>query len=322
MTEPVLFHDHDLHVIDGTNLAYRAHHVAGAMTTQPVLHGGEPGGSHVVLARMMMRIRRERRGVRTILVLDPFGPNWRNDVDPDYKAGGGRAHLVERLVRFSAQFAPHLGWAVARMDGYEADDLIAAIVMEARARLWSTLITTPDKDMFQLVTATDETPPVVVRDPNDKVWSADAIFEKLGVRPNRVRDYLALVGDKSDGVLGVPGCGPKTAIILIEACGGVTQMIESAWTLGRIADGLRGRARTVARELFQEESTTMLLLRIAWQLVRLDDGANVVQFMNWRGDGTGRYPYRKDGCVSPGHIRVLLADIGLGPEADSILGRR
>ena len=117
---------------------------------------------------------------------------------------------VEEIVR-----AWDVGRA-SRSDGLEADDLIAAVTARALGEGWRVVIVSADKDLMQLVRDDDDR--VVLWDSmRDRVYGPREVREKLGVAPSRVRDFLALTGDTSDNVPGVPGVGPKTATDLLDA---------------------------------------------------------------------------------------------------------
>jgi len=155
-------------------------------------------------------------GVATDHVIESF----RNDLWPGYKTGGG----IEPALR--AQFHPledalaAMGVAVWPMVELEADDALAsAAAIAARdERVEKICIWTPDKDLAQCVVG-DRV--VQVDRKSGRIRDADGVFEKFGVRPERIPDYLALVGDAADGYPGIPGWGPKTAARLIARHGAI-----------------------------------------------------------------------------------------------------
>jgi DNA polymerase-1 len=168
---------------------------------------------------MLQKIVAERRPHRLAVAMDSKGPTFRHGVDARYKATrpapppdlSSQMARVEQIIR---------AWDVAcfARDGLEADDLVAAVTARALGAGWDVVIVSADKDLMQLVRDDDDR--VVLWDSmRDKVYGPGEVCEKLGVPPSRVRDFLALTGDTSDNVPGVPGVGPKTAADLLSQFG-------------------------------------------------------------------------------------------------------
>src|SRR5258708_6741074 len=168
---------------------------------------------------MLKKVAGGRRPHLFAVAMASKGPTFRHAVDAGYKATrpapppdlSQQMARVEQIVR---------AWDVACycQEGMEADDLIAAVTARALDQKWRVVIVSADKDLMQLVR--DEDDAVVLWDSmRDKVYGPREVKEKLGVAPSLVRDFLALTGDTSDNVPGVPGVGPKTAADLLAQFG-------------------------------------------------------------------------------------------------------
>jgi DNA polymerase-1 len=204
-----------LYLIDLSGYVFRAYHALPPLSSSR----GEP--THAVLGtvNMLQKVVGERRPHMLAVAMDSRGPTFRHTVDARYKATrppppadlSQQMARVEQIVR---------AWDVAcfRADSLEADDLIAAATARGLKEGWRIVVVTSDKDLMQLVRDDDDR--VVLWDSmRDRVYGPREVFEKLGVTPSRVRDYLALTGDTSDNIPGVPGIGPKTAAELLGQLG-------------------------------------------------------------------------------------------------------
>lgn len=169
---------------------------------------GEPTGAIFGVTNMLNKLRQEYPVDYSACVFDPKGKTFRDDLYADYKAN--RASMPEELA---AQMVPlretieALGWPCVMVDGVEADDVIGTLTKHATARGVSTIVSTGDKDLAQLV---DEGVTWYNTMSNEKLDVA-GVKEKFGVPPDRIIDYLALMGDAVDNVPGVEKVGPKTA---------------------------------------------------------------------------------------------------------------
>ncbi len=206
-----------LYLVDLSGYVFRAYHALPPLSNSR----GEP--THAVLGtvNMLQKVVAERRPHLFVVAMDSRGPTFRHEVDVRYKATrpapppdlSQQMARVEEIVR---------AWDVAcfSRDGFEADDLIASVTARSLAEGWRVVIVSADKDLMQLVR--DEDDRVVLWDSmRDRVYGPREVREKLGVPPSQVRDFLALTGDTSDNVPGVPGVGPKTASDLLAQFGSV-----------------------------------------------------------------------------------------------------
>ncbi len=237
-------------MVDGTALLLRAW-FAGA----PALD---------VSRNFLRRTEAEKRAV----VFDAGMVTFRTHLDPRYKAN--RPHpppeLIELYNRFEEE-CEQLGWASFKKPGFEADDLAATLVRMAGEQGVDATVVATDKDMFQLVR--DESPQVTVWDRAAKrVFDEGAVIEKMGVRPDQVRDLLALMGDSSDGVVGVAGIGRKTAVALLTCFGDLEGVYEDLRRVEQLE--IRGAA-SVARKLEAGLGEAFL----ARELVTLNDAVDL-----------------------------------------------
>jgi DNA polymerase I len=227
MTEKTLL------LVDGSSYLYRAYHA------MPDLRGpdGEPTGAIRGMVSMMKLLREQIGADYAACVFDAKGKTFRDDWYPEYKAN--RSSMPEDLSR---QIEPihavvaMLGWPIIMVPGIEADDAIGTLARAATAAGWKTVISTGDKDLAQLV---DEHVTLINTMSNETLDVA-GVLAKFGVPPERIIDYLALVGDTVDNVPGVNKVGPKTAVKWIQEHGSLDAIIEKAHTIkGAVGENLR-----------------------------------------------------------------------------------
>ena len=203
----------ELFLIDGNSMAYRAFF---ALPDSMATADGRPTNAIFGLASMMVKLISDYRP-RQIVVAWDAGMSGREVIYAEYKAQRPpkpdllRAqwpHLVELVDAF--------GYTNIKVDGYEADDVIASLVAEARRKSITTVVVTGDRDAYQLV-GDGVTVMSTARGVTDtKIYDEEAVKERYGVYPNRVTDLMGLRGDTSDNIPGVPGIGEKTAAALLE----------------------------------------------------------------------------------------------------------
>jgi DNA polymerase-1 len=203
----------ELFLIDGNSLAYRAFF---ALPDSMATHDGRPTNAIFGLASMLVKLISEYRPRQVVVAWDA-GMSGREVVYPEYKAQRPpkpdllRAqwpHLVELVDAF--------GFPNIKVDGYEADDVIASLVADARERDITTVVVTGDRDAYQLV-GDGVTVMATGRGITDtKIYDREAVKERYGVYPERVTDLMGLRGDTSDNIPGVPGIGEKTAAALLQ----------------------------------------------------------------------------------------------------------
>ncbi len=204
-----------------------------------------------------------REAPRVAVVMDITLDTFRREIAPDYKHNREPAppDLIASFDRFRDE-ALARGVPVLSSPRYEADDLSATLVRQAGAAGLPVRILSDDKDLFQLVR---EDPQVLIEDRlRGRSYNGAAVFEKLGVHPHQVVDYLSLVGDASDGVRGVAGVGATTAAALLQAMGSLDALYADLDAVARLP--IRG-AKTLPAKLEAGREAALLARR----LVRLYD---------------------------------------------------
>ncbi|MFM7295525.1 MAG: 5'-3' exonuclease H3TH domain-containing protein, partial [Burkholderiales bacterium] len=195
-------------LVDISSYFYRAFHAMPDFKSP----SGEPTGAIYGVVNMLNRLRDDYPADYSACVFDPKGKTFRDDIYPEYKAQ--RAPMPEDLARqigHIREVCEALGWPCIEVAGMEADDVIGTLSVHAAARDVETVISTGDKDLAQLV---NEKVTLVNTMSNEKLDIA-GVTAKYGVPPNRIVDYLALIGDTVDNVPGVEKVGPKTAVKLL-----------------------------------------------------------------------------------------------------------
>ena len=193
-------------LIDGSSYLYRAFHAMPPLTTS----NGLPTGAVKGVTNMLRNLRKENPDSYYLSIFDAKGKNFRHDIYKDYKAN--RPPMPEDLRE---QLSPlkeicnAMGMPVIEIPKVEADDVIATLAVMGSQQGMPIVISSLDKDLMQLV----EDPLVkMMNTMNNQVYDVAGVEEKFGVHPNQIIDYLALVGDTSDNIPGVPKVGPKTAV--------------------------------------------------------------------------------------------------------------
>ena len=221
-------------LVDGSSYLYRAYHAMGQNLSAP---DGAPTGALYGVLNMLRRLRADYVHDYCAVVFDAKGKNFRHEMFPDYKAT--RPPMPDDL-RPQAEALPDLvrlmGWPVLVIPQVEADDVIGTLAAMAGEAGWNVVVSTGDKDMAQLV---NERVTLVNTMSGEKL-DIEGVKEKFGVRPDQIRDYLALMGDKVDNVPGVEKCGPKTAVKWLEAYGSLAGVMEHAAEIkGKVGENLQ-----------------------------------------------------------------------------------
>jgi DNA polymerase-1 len=230
-----------LHILDGHGYIYRAYFALASTTNRREIRlntkEGMPTAALYVYAAMLIRLYTDVRPERIVVVFDGPGRTFRKELDESYKAT--RRETPDDLkpqLPFFSQITEALCWPVVCHDGVEADDVIATAVARARARGWEVVIYSGDKDLMQLVG--DHV--TVIDSLRDITYDAARVQEKFGVPPSQLRDYLAMVGDTSDNVPGMPGVGAKTAAKLLADYGSIEGILAHAGEIkGKLGERFR-----------------------------------------------------------------------------------
>jgi len=204
-----------LYLVDLSGYVFRAYHAIAPLSSSK----GEPTHAVMGTVNMLQKIVTGRRPHLFAVAMDSKGKTFRHELDVRYKAQRPEAppDLSQQMKRCEEVVRAY-NIPVYQEEGMEADDLIASVTKKATAAGLNVVIVSSDKDLMQLVHDDDEQ--VVLWDTmRDKVFGPREVEEKWGVKPSRLHDLLALIGDTSDNIPGVPGVGPKTALDLLAAYG-------------------------------------------------------------------------------------------------------
>ncbi len=232
-------------LVDGSSYLYRAFHAMPSLTNSR----GEPTGAVYGVINMLRKLLREYQPEHIAVVFDAKGKTFRDDLYPEYKAH--RPPMPEELQR---QIEPihaiirALGVPLLVIEGVEADDVIGTLARQAAEQGMDTLISTGDKDLAQLVNEHV----TLINTMNGTVLTPQAVKEKFGVPPERIVDYLALMGDSVDNIPGVPKVGPKTAAKWLQRWGSLDGIIAHADEIkGKVGENLRASLKQLplSREL-------------------------------------------------------------------------
>ncbi len=209
-------------LVDGSSYLYRAFHALPELKSPKT---GEPTGAIYGVLNMLRKLAADYRAHARAAVFDARGRTFRDDLYADYKATrSAMPDDLSRQVEPLHEAIRALGWPLLSVEGVEADDVIATLVAQARAQGWRTVISTGDKDLTQLVDANT----LWINTMSNEKLDAAGVTAKFGVPPERIVDYLALIGDQIDNIPGVDKVGPKTACKWITQYGSLEGVIAHA----------------------------------------------------------------------------------------------
>ncbi len=208
-----------LYLFDGSAFLYRSFFALPPLTTS----SGFPTGAIYGFLRSILAILKTEKPNYMAIAFDLPTPTQRKLAYSEYKSQRPptpdplkvQIPVIKELINL-------LGIKLLEMPGYEADDLIAYLTQKAKKEGFKVKIYSPDKDVLQLVEGSQV---VVINPISEEVFDENKVIEKFGVPPQKLADYLALVGDKTDNIEGVKGVGPKTAINLINTFGSVESIL-------------------------------------------------------------------------------------------------
>jgi DNA polymerase-1 len=224
---------HRLLLVDGSSYLYRAFHAMPDLRNPQ----GFPTGAIQGMVNMMRRARTELDADHIACVFDAKGKTFRDEMYPQYKAN--RSSMPEDLalqIEAIHKVVKAMGWPVLSVSGIEADDVIGTLAKQAKASDWTVLISTGDKDLAQLV----EPGISLINTMTEERLDTDGVLNKFGVLPERIVDYLSIMGDTVDNVPGVPKAGPKTAVKWLNEFGTLDELMKrSAEVKGVVGENLR-----------------------------------------------------------------------------------
>jgi len=264
--------ENPLILVDGSSYLYRAYHAFPPLTNA----AGEPTGAMYGVLNMLRSLLLQYQPSHVAVVFDAKGKTFRDELFAEYKSH--RPPMPDDLraqIEPLHQMVKAMGLPLLAVSGVEADDVIGTLALQAEKAGHAVLISTGDKDMAQLVT-----PGVtLINTMNNAILGPDEVVEKFGVPPELIIDFLALMGDSSDNIPGVPGVGEKTAQALLQGIGGLDALYGDLDNIATLS--FRG-AKTMAAKLEQNKEVAYLSYKLATIKtdVELDvtcDQLNVVQ---------------------------------------------
>lgn len=225
--------DVPLVLVDGSSYLFRAFHALPPLTNS----NGEPTGAIHGVVNMLKRLLSNYPTRDFVVVFDAPGKTFRHEMYPEYKAN--RPPMPDDL---RSQIEPlhtivrAMGMPLLAIAEVEADDVIGTLAKQASDAGRRVVISTGDKDMAQLVNERV----TLVNTMSNTTMDIEGVKAKFGVPPERIVDYLALMGDKVDNIPGVPSCGPKTAVKWLDLYGSLDAVMErSGEVKGKIGEKLR-----------------------------------------------------------------------------------
>jgi DNA polymerase-1 len=240
-------------LVDGSSYLYRAFHALPPLTNSK----GLPTGAVKGVINMMRRLQKDYPNSTTAVIFDAKGKTFRDDIYSDYKAN--RPPMPDEL---RSQIQPihdvirAMGMPLISIEGVEADDVIGTYAVQATEKKQPVVISTGDKDIAQLVNEHIS----LVNTMTNTELDREGVIAKFGIPPELIIDFLALLGDKSDNIPGVPGVGEKTALGLLQGLGGIDsiyQRLDEVKTLS-----FRG-AKTMAAKLEEHRELAYLSYQLA-----------------------------------------------------------
>lgn len=220
-------------LVDGSSYLYRAFHALPDLRNRK----NEPTGAIHGVLNMLRRLHKDYQADYSACVFDAKGKTFRDELYPDYKA-----HRPSMPPDLAVQIEPlhacirAMGWPMLIVDGVEADDVIGTLARQAEQQNMRCIISTGDKDITQLVNPRI----TLVNTMSNEVMDEANVLAKFGVPPERMLDYLMLVGDTADNVPGVEKVGPKTAVKWLTQYGSLDNLVAHADEIkGVVGDNLR-----------------------------------------------------------------------------------
>lgn len=220
-------------LVDGSSYLYRAFHAIRELSTSR----GEPTNAIYGVLNMLRKLHKEVPAEYSACVFDAKGKTFRDDLYAEYKAN--RPAMPDELA---SQIGPlkeaiiAMGWPLLEVGGVEADDVIGTLARQAEQAGMRVVISTGDKDITQLVSAQI----TLVNTMSNEILDIAGVEKKFGVPPERMIDYLTLIGDSVDNVPGVPKVGPKTAVKWLTQYGTLENIVKNAPDIGgAVGENLR-----------------------------------------------------------------------------------
>ena len=261
-------------LVDGSSYLYRAFHALPPLTNSK----GKPTGAVKGVINMMRRLQKDYPQSTHVVVFDAKGKTFRDDMYADYKAN--RPPMPDDLrlqIEPIHKIIEAMGMPMLVIEGVEADDVIGTLAVQATAAEQPVVISTGDKDIAQMVNEHISMENTMTNTVMDRA----GVIEKFGIPPELIIDYLALLGDKSDNIPGVPGVGEKTALGLLQGIGGLDAIYEN---LDKVADLAFRGAKTMAPKLEEHREQAYLSYKLATIKTDVDMPLAIDQLQNSAAD--------------------------------------
>ena len=326
-----------LYIVDGHGYIFRAHY--GLMNSSRgdrkevrlSTAEGMPTGALYVFARMLMRLEEDNQPQRMCVVFDHKGgkKSFRAELYAEYKATRkAPPDELQVQMEYFPKIVDGLGWPCMAVPGVEADDVIATLVEQARAKGWEVVIFSADKDIMQMVgdgvTMIDAL--------HQKLYTREEVIRKMGVPPEKIADFLALVGDTSDNIPGIRGVGDKTAAGLLEKYGSLDELIAQNPVVPRIqikqpfGDPEQLARIKLSRQLVELRRDVPLpipleeLIATDWKLQPLYDLFTELEFQLLVDKVKMRMPPADDVEIVPAPETTTLAAVDPAPDTRIVVG--
>lgn len=256
-------------LIDGNAILHRAYHALPPLTTKR----GEPINAVYGFISMLLRVIQDLKPTHIVVTFDRKEPTFRHKEYKDYQAhrpptDKDLVSQFEKVRRVVEAF----GIPVYDKAGFEADDVIGTLAKQAEKILEETIIVTGDKDILQLVTKKTKVYLPVRGLSDTKLMEAEDVVEKMGVRPDQIDDYKALVGDPSDNYPGVPGIGPKTA----------TKLLAEYETVEKVYKNIDKIQESIAKKLKKGKKLAVVSKKLATIVTNVPVKLDVEKSGKWK----------------------------------------
>ena len=207
-------------LVDGSSYLYRAFYALPPLKSPK----GEPTGAIYGFLRMLSSLMKDLSPEYIAVVFDLPGKTFRHEKYHGYKANRKETpdELKSQIPKIK-ELIKLWGIKIIEIPGYEADDIIATLAKKGKNEGFEVIVVTPDKDMMQLVEENIK----ILNPVNGEIFDREKVKEKYGIYPEQFVDYLAMVGDTVDNIIGVKGVGPKTASKLLNEFGSLEKILQN-----------------------------------------------------------------------------------------------
>ncbi len=296
-------------LVDGSSYLYRAFHAIRDLRTSK----GEPTNAIYGVLNMLRRLHKDYPAEYSACVFDAKGKTFRDDLYAEYKAN--RPPMPDDLavqIDPLKQTIVAMGWPLLEIEGVEADDVIGTLARTAEKAGMRVVISTGDKDITQLVTPNV----TLVNTMSNEKLDVAGVEQKFGVVPERMIDYLTLIGDSVDNVPGVPKVGPKTAVKWLTQYGSLDEIVKSAGDIGgAVGENLRNTLDWLpqAKALLTIKCDVDLPVHVEELGLQPQDGAKLAELFDRFEFRTWRRELDANGTATPAVAAVAEPAVAAAP---------